>query len=248
MCASAGESTSARKIATAAAALQAGAAGLDTVLACPATATIGTRTIPNDDRFELGDVPLHTAFARSCNTTFARLAADLPPEALSQAAGQLGLNADFVIPGLSTEAGKVEPAATVPLRVENGIGQGTVQASPFGVALMTATVAGGKSVTPRLWRTLETTVNAGYRPPPAAVLTQIRTMMREVVTAGTGRALAGRGAVFGKTGTAQIGTGEQAHGWFTGYRGDLAWAVLVEEAQTSGPAIDVSGTFLRGVP
>lgn len=235
------------KIATATAALQAGAADIDTVLACPGRARIGTRSIPNDDEFELGDVPLRTAFAKSCNTTFAKLAADLPPDALSNAAGQLGLNADFVIPGVITEAGKVVPADGVPQRVENGIGQGTVQASPFGVALMTATVASGKAVTPRLWRDMETTVDAGYRPPPRAVLDKVRTMMREVVTVGTAKTLAGRGAVFGKTGTAQVGNGEHAHGWFTGYRGDLAFAVLVEEGESSGPALSVSGVFLSAV-
>ncbi|HEV2784644.1 MAG TPA: penicillin-binding transpeptidase domain-containing protein [Actinophytocola sp.] len=232
------------KIATAVAALEAGAATIDTVLPCPGTAAIGPRTIPNDNRFELGDVPLRTAFARSCNTTFARLAADLPDDALSNAATQLGLNADFVVPGITTEAGSVKPAGSVAQRVENGIGQGTVQASPFGVALMTATVASGRALTPRLWRDVETTVSAGYRAPPRAVLDGVRTMMRAVVTGGTARALAGRGAVFGKTGTAQVGDGSTTHGWFTGYRGDLAFAVLVEGAESSGAAVTVSGAFL----
>ncbi|MFD2399586.1 penicillin-binding transpeptidase domain-containing protein [Prauserella oleivorans] len=135
------------KIATATAVLTHGTASPETVLPCPATARIGTRTIPNDDRFDLGDVPLHTAFAHSCNTTFARLAADLPADALADAATRLGLNADFVIPGLTTEAGTVEPAADPVQRLEDGIGQGKVQASPFGVALMAATVAEGTPVT-----------------------------------------------------------------------------------------------------
>ncbi|HET9139411.1 penicillin-binding transpeptidase domain-containing protein [Actinophytocola sp.] len=235
------------KIATASAALMAGAANPDTVLPCPGSATIGTRTIGNDDGFALGDVPLHTAFARSCNTTFGKLAADLGPDALNQAAARLGLTADFVVPGLTTEAGAVEPAPSTAQRVENGIGQGTVRLSPFGVALMSATVASGRAVVPRLWRDLPTTVTTGYQPPPRAVLDQLRGMMREVVTAGTGRGLSGRGAVFGKTGTAQFGDGSAAHGWFTGYRGDLAWAVLVEEAGSSGPAVAVSSAFLGAV-
>lgn len=150
------------KIATATAVLEHGAATPDTVLPCPGTARIGTRTIPNDDRFDLGDVPLHTAFAHSCNTTFARLAADLPPDALARAATELGLNADFQIPGITTEAGKVEAAADPVQRLEDGIGQGRVQASPFGIALMAATVAHGAPVTPRLWRDIETTIATGY--------------------------------------------------------------------------------------
>ncbi|MBN6041533.1 penicillin-binding protein [Amycolatopsis sp. 195334CR] len=231
------------KIATATAAMRAGT-GPDTVLDCPGEARIGTRTIPNDDRFTIPPSPLHTTFARSCNTTFARLAGELPAGALADAATRLGLNADFDIPGLATEAGKVEAYEDEAKRVEAGIGQGDVVASPFGVALMTATVASGQPITPSLWRDDASVVTTGYEAPEAEVLGPLRTMMREVVTGGTARELAEYGEVRGKTGTAQFGDGRGAHGWFTGYRGELAFAVLVEDAGSSGPALKVSARFL----
>ena len=53
-------------------------------------------------------------------------------------------------------------------------------------------------------------------------------MMRAVVTSGTAAGVGFRAGVFGKTGTAEYGTGTQSHGWFIGYRGDVAFAVLVE--------------------
>ncbi|MGQ0841049.1 penicillin-binding transpeptidase domain-containing protein [Actinokineospora sp.] len=234
------------KVVTAAAVLGAGKATIDTVLPCPGSQTIGTRAIKNAD-FELGQAPLRTAFAQSCNTTFAALAADLPADLLPRAAAQFGLAADFEIPGLATQTGRVRPAGGTPEQVENSIGQGTVQASPFGLALMTATVAKGSAVTPRLFAGIQTVVKTGYQGPSAGTVGALRTMMREVVTSGRGRALAGYGPVAGKTGTAQFGDGTRSHGWFAGYRGDVAFAVLVEDAGAAAPAVAVTGKFLAGL-
>ncbi|MDQ3789918.1 MAG: penicillin-binding transpeptidase domain-containing protein, partial [Actinomycetota bacterium] len=232
------------KIATATALVEAGVADVGTVVPCPGSATIGQRTVRNAD-FELGDVPLRTAFAQSCNTTFAMKAGDLPGDALVRAANQLGASADFDIPGITTEIGTVPPAADTTQQVENSIGQGQVKMSPFGVALMSATVAAGRPVTPRLWPTRPTEVTTGYDAPPSAVIGSLRTMMREVVTAGRATDLAGLGAVHGKTGTAE--TGGSAHGWFTGYRDDVAFAVLVQDAGTSSTAVTVTKAFLTGL-
>jgi cell division protein FtsI/penicillin-binding protein 2 len=114
------------------------------------------------------------------------------------------------------------------------------------MALTTATVAAGKAVTPTLWHDIETTVTAGYQAPPGNVIGSLRTMMRDVVTSGRGKALAGYGTVFGKTGTAEVG-GSAANGWFAGYRGDVAFATLVVGADSSATAVTVSGAFLGGI-
>jgi transpeptidase family protein/MecA-like transpeptidase family protein len=237
------------KIATATAVLERGAATPDSVLPCPSSVQIGQRTIPNDDGFSYPPLPLHSAFAHSCNTTFAQLAAGLPADALASAADQLGINADFDIPGIATEAGHVVAAAGSAEQVEDAIGQGTVQASPFGMALVAATVASGKAVTPKLWHGsdtgLATKVNASYQAPSDAVVAALRSMMREVVTGGTATGLSGSGQVYGKTGTAQFGDGSQANGWFAGYRGDVAFAVLLLGANSSTPAVSVAAAFLR---
>lgn len=231
------------KIVTATAVIEAGAADVGTVLPCPGSTRIGQRTVKNADSFDLGDVPLRTAFAQSCNTTFVSQAANLPLDALVNASNQLGLGADFAIPGLDTEAGGVPASANTTEQVENSIGQGRVQASCFSLAMMTATVAAGRAVTPRLWRDIETTVNAGYEAPPSGVIRSLRTMMRDVVTSGRGAELAGYGNVFGKTGTAEV-AGGSAHGWFAGYRDDVAFATLVLDAGTSETAVAVTGSFL----
>ncbi|MEC3977693.1 penicillin-binding transpeptidase domain-containing protein [Amycolatopsis sp. H20-H5] len=234
------------KIVTATAALEQGDVDPDTMLPCPGEATIGTRTIPNENKFDKGTIAMHSAFAYSCNTTFGALAAKLPSDGLAKAASQYGINADFEIPGLPTEAGKVEPAGGDE-QVEDGIGQGTIQVSPFGGALMAATVAAGKAVTPKLWHGIDTQVNTGYKAPPASVLNALRPMMREVVTTGTAKGVAGSGQVFGKTGTAQFGSGEKANGWFVGYRGDVAFAIMLEASNDSKPAVTLAKTFLGGL-
>lgn len=234
------------KIATSVAAVQQSGLNAGSPVDCPGVATIGTRTVKNEG-FELGATNLQTAFARSCNTTFGQLALDLPANGLQKAADELGLNADYEIPGVNTELGKVEPAASKDEQVEDGFGQGRIQASCLGGALMAATVASGKALTPRLWHDLETKVVKGYSPPPAAVLGQVRTMMRAVVTSGTGRGAAGAGAVFGKTGTAQFGDGSDATGWFVGYRGNVAFAVLLEDSNDSGPAVTLAAKFLKAL-
>jgi cell division protein FtsI/penicillin-binding protein 2 len=82
---------------------------------------------------------------------------------------------------------------------------------------------------------------------PRAVADALRVMMREVVTQGTAQSLAGQGQLYGKTGTAEDNQTD-AHGWFVGFRGDLAFATLVVGAGSSDPALDVAGHFLSALP
>jgi hypothetical protein len=236
------------KIVTAAAAMQQSGVTADTVLECPGSAQIGARTIKNAG-FEKPPLPLHGAFAVSCNTTFAKLASDLSPTGLKQAADQFGLNADFDIPGIPTETGKVEAEGSKTEQVEDGIGQGTVQVSPFGAALMAATAASGKTITPKLWHGIDTTVTTKYSAPPGGVTSALRKMMAEVVSGGTATSLRGSGNVAGKTGTAQFSDSDlsKANGWFVGYKGDVAFAVLLEGSNSSTPALPVTAKFLAGL-
>jgi len=132
-------------------------------------------------------------------------------------------------------------------RAEDGFGQGKVLASPFGMAVVAATVAKGQQPVPSLLRGQETKVNHRSATVPPTVLDPIRQMMREVVEVGTAQLLADIPDVRGKTGTAQFGDGVNSHGWFVGYRGDLAFATLVLGANSSIPAVETTGKFLRAL-
>jgi cell division protein FtsI/penicillin-binding protein 2 len=162
---------------------------LDSPEPCPGVTVIGGRPVPNEGEFDLGTVPLRTAFARSCNTTFAQLGAQLPPDALPSAALRLGLGADYRVPGLTTVTGAVPPSTDTVQRAENGFGQGQVIATPLGMALAAATVARGANVVPQLIHGRPTEVLAAATPPDGPALDQLRPMMRAVVTDGTAKLL-----------------------------------------------------------
>ncbi|MUL64119.1 penicillin-binding protein [Mycobacterium sp. CBMA 234] len=233
------------KTITTAAALQKGLATADTPEPCPGTVTIENRTIPNEDQFDLGTIPLAQAFAHSCNTTMAALADKLPPDALPNTARAFGIGVDFMIPGITTVTGKVPNADTPAQRVENGIGQGTVTVSPFGLAVAEASLAHGSTITPTLLPGQQTTASIGSARIDKPTADALRAMMRLTVTEGTATALKDIDGLGGKTGTAEFGDNTHSHGWFAGIVGDLAFTTLVVGGDSSAPAVTVTGDFLR---
>ncbi|MEV6275900.1 penicillin-binding transpeptidase domain-containing protein [Nocardia sp. NPDC051832] len=234
------------KTVTAAAAMATGAATPDTVLPCPSRITIGERMIPNYNLFSIGDAPLSAAYERSCNTAFAKLASTLPADALHLAAAKLGVGPDYTVLGIPTITGSVPPAPGLVQRTEDGIGQGRVLVSPFGMALMAATIARGSVPVPYLIAGRETAVQ--HAPPPIEpkVVQGLRTMMRKVVTGGTAERIADQGEVYGKTGEAEAGGG--SHSWFVGFRGDMAFATLLVQGGSSDNAVAVTRDMLAALP
>lgn len=242
------------KIVTATAALTAGLVRPTDTVACPGTVAIGGRTIPNENSFALGQVPLRTAFAKSCNTTFAGLGARLDPAGFRRAAETYGIGAGWHL-RVASFSGSVPAPSGLVERAFDAIGQGRVLVSPLAEALMAATVAFGSTQVPELVAEPPTppehNPSGGRLTPP--VLASLREFTRAVVTEGTGTALAGvpGGPVAGKTGTAEFGTTKppQAHSWFTGYQGDFAFAVFVYGGQTGGVlANPLATSFLLARP
>ncbi|OMC05069.1 penicillin-binding protein [Mycobacterium sp. NS-7484] len=233
------------KTITTAAALEAGLATPETPVACPGRLTIENRTIPNDDEFDLGTVPLASAFSHSCNTSMAALSDKLSGDALTNTARQFGIGVDFTIPGLTTVTGRVPNADNAAQKVENGIGQGTVTVSPFGLAVAEASLAHGSTILPSLVDGEKVTADAESVTLPADVTSALRDMMRKTVTEGTATQLRDIADLGGKTGTAEFGDNTHSHGWFAGIAGDIAFATLVVGGDSSTPAVQISGDFLR---
>ena len=234
------------KMVTAGAVLERDMASPNTLLGCPGHLDIGQRTIPNYGGFDLGVVPMSRAFASSCNTTFAELASRMPPRGLTQAANRYGIGLDYQVDGLSTVTGSVPPTVDMAERTEDGFGQGKVLTSPFGMALVAATVAAGKTPVPKLIEGRPTTITGDTTPISEKMLDGLRPMMRLVVTNGTGKEIADCGAVFGKTGEAEFPGG--SHSWFAGYRGDLAFASLIVAGGSSEYAVRMTKFMLQQLP
>ena len=100
-------------------------------------------------------------------------------------------------------------------------------------------------IMPNLIPDERTTADQTPAPLPAETVAALRTMMREAVTNGSASSLNDIENLGGKTGTAEIGSGP-AHGWFAGIVHDIAFCAFVEGADSSGPAVAMSGQFLRG--
>ena len=239
----------------------------DSTVTCPSTVTVDGRTFQNFPGYPsaaMGDVPLRTAFAHSCNTAFIG-ARDLADQgALAAAARSLGLEPEADL-GFPAFLGTVPDEASATAHAAAVIGQGQVLASPLGMATVAASVAAGHTVVPTLV-TRPADATGDEEPadegsdaadlPDAEPLTAeeaaaLQQMMRAVVTEGGANLLADVPGepVLAKTGTAQFGQDDDLrnHAWMIAVHGDLAVAVFVGEGDygstTAGPLMRA---FLAG--
>lgn len=220
----------------------------DSIVGCPGTQNIGGRIVTNYNGFSLGNTALEHAFAKSCNTTFAEMSTQLQPGELEEYAKQFGLGVDFDIEGLETITGSVPRGEVMLDRTEAGYGQGLDLTSPFGMAVVASTAATGKLTTPFLIaganHSTDVEGESAQQLDPEKVQ-GLQSMMRAVVTYGTGSGIAGAGEVYGKTGEAEISGG--SHSWFAGYRGDIAFATLVVLGGGSQHAVGITNHFFQNL-
>jgi cell division protein FtsI/penicillin-binding protein 2 len=213
------------KIVTAEAALSAGLNPGDE-LECPEETTVGGLRVPNAGDLDLGTSTLREAFARSCNTTFARLGAELGDEAISEAAERFGFGVEYELPLSSFGGSFPAPADTAEVGAAS-FGQARVEVSPLHLASVAAAVTTGTWHEPHL---LVADEGEGERRSLATGTTEaLQELMAATVTEGSGEDAAVDGEeVGGKTGTAQA-DGDVEHAWFAGTWEGLGFAILVED-------------------
>ncbi|HEY3377319.1 MAG TPA: penicillin-binding protein 2 [Armatimonadota bacterium] len=212
-----------------------------------------------------GKIDMSQALAESCNYYFARTATVLGQQPFMESAEAFGFNQrwwsklpDARMLPLTLAESSLAPDPTRPLPVgefaQMGFGQATVVATPLQMAMVGAAVANrGTVMAPYLVSAVRkggtqttlatfTSVPIGF-PLDAEHADALATMMRRVVTSGTGTGanhLPGV-TVYGKTGTAQQNGGDD-HAWFMGFaeqgQGEaaqrIAFAVVIERGGTGG--------------
>ena len=220
------------KVVTTAALLESGLQPNETV-DCPKRITVGATSFRNFEGTAQGPVPFRRDFTQSCNTAFVSLADRLDADALPATAEGFGLGRDYEL-AVATFSGDVPEPRNAAEEAASMIGQARILASPLAMAGVAGTVAAGRWQQPRLLASDPTDAGAE---PPGEVVKELRSLMRGVVTSGTGSALSDTsGKVAGKSGTAEHGEGDPppTHAWFLAMRGDVAIAVLVEGGASGG--------------
>ena len=224
----------------------------DSVVPCTASVVVDGKTFTNYDDYPsgaLGNIPLRSALANSCNTAFISQADKLQGTDLFDAGVSLGIGLDHDL-GFPAYFGSVEPSTSKTESAAQLIGQGTILASPMVMAAVIGSAQSGQLVVPRLVDGVEVSAPEGARPIEGGEGEALRSMLRSVVTDGSGRGLADVPGppVIAKTGTAEFGSGEdlQTHAWMIAAQGDLAVAVFVEVGSSgSGTAGPILEGFLR---
>jgi cell division protein FtsI/penicillin-binding protein 2 len=205
---------------------------------CPATLPVGGRTFTNFEGESRPSLTFAQAFTISCNTAFIKLGSRLSDDQLAHTAQTFGFGAKFDLGVAATSGSFPAPAGAVD-HAASVIGQAKVTASPLEMTTVAAAVQAGT------WRAPTLLIDPAPATPPAThaldpnVVSALQSFMHDVVASSDGTGTAARlpgTPVAGKTGTAEFGTGNPPaeHAWFVGYRGDLAFGVLVEGGGVGG--------------
>jgi cell division protein FtsI/penicillin-binding protein 2 len=201
---------------------------------CPESIEAGGREFVNFEGSAAGEVPFSIDFAQSCNTAFVSLADRLNPDSLTETAeNHFGFGTDL---DLAAEAfsGKVPRSRDDTEQAAAMIGQARILASPLAMAGAAGAVLNGAWHQPRL---LADDPAGEAEALPKEDAETLRTLMRSVITSGTGTALAVvLGEPIGKSGTAEYGSGDPppTHAWFIAARDGIAVAVIVEDGTSGG--------------
>lgn len=259
------------KIATALAALNAGAITTETTVYCPGYIEFGGRRFHCWKHGGHGKVNLARSLAESCDVFYYEVAQKVGIDKISEMGRKLGMGVRHDLPMSAIAEGNMPTKDWKFSRhgqewrigdtINASIGQGYVLASPLQLAVMTARVATGKMVVPRLVRSIADREVPIADPELLGMdtsgLRSVREGMFAVMNSQRGTAYSSRIAddtmqLAGKTGTSQvrnISTAERARGVTS--NDDLPWdrrdhALFVGYAPYDNPRYSVAVVVEHG--
>ncbi|MDA7426197.1 penicillin-binding protein 2 [Thalassococcus lentus] len=259
------------KMVTALAAMDAGLVAPDETVYCPGHMEVGGRKFHCWKRAGHGHMNLEQSLRESCDVYYYDLALKVGIENIAKMSRRLGLGTDYDIPMSAVSSGLIPDKAwkkrergsdwVIGDTVNASIGQGFVLTSPLHLAVMTARLATGRSITPRLIKSvdgIETPWRGGSDMGlNDSHLKQIARAMYAVSNSRRGtaygsRIIADTMRMAGKTGTSQvrnITAAERARG--VTRNDDLPWerrdhALFVNFAPFDNPTIAVAVVVEHG--
>ena len=211
------------KMVTALAALEAGVINEGYKVSCPGFVEIGGRRFHCWSRGGHGTVDLTRSMTESCDVFYYDIAQKVGIDQIAATGRKLGLGLRHDLPMSAITDGMMPDKAWKQERykadwrigdtINASIGQGYVLTSPLQLAVMTARIASGRAVEPRLIRMIGTDAVPVAQAPaldlPEAYLKAARWGMHEVVNGARGTAKSSKIVdpaliMAGKTGTSQV--------------------------------------------
>ncbi|MFC4605123.1 NTF2-like N-terminal transpeptidase domain-containing protein [Rhodococcus kronopolitis] len=196
----------------------------------------------NNQGSDLGSIAFTGLFPSGSALDLVRTAATAQNSDVEHTARQLGLGLDFDIPGLEQRTAAFPGDGPKLMRAAgDGRADDQVRVTPFGMALVASSITRGTPTIPVIASGQPPVANQSAAPLPAAVTEQLRNMMRDNVQRGDAAQLKGYGDLIGASGAA----GQDR--WFYGSKGDLAFAVYVQDADGADQAVKMTDRMFRSL-
>jgi len=191
-----------------------------------------------------GEQNFHDVLKNSCNCGFAELTLRMTPEILDKYVKQLGLTDSYDINGIYSAAGQFTFGGAGINRAWAGIGQYEDQLNPISMMVYMGAIAGGGSAAQPVL--LKGSKGGSVKLLNHDTAAELKEMMRNNVVGNYGDDNFPGLELHAKTGTAEVGEGRSPHGWFTGFSGDYAFIVCVENGGSGiGAAAPVANAVLQ---
>ncbi len=193
-----------------------------------------------------GEVDFAGALASSCNCYFGQLAVDIGAEKMQEYADRLGLTGSYDINGIETAKGSFNFATDDVALAWSGIGQGEDMVNPISMMVFMGAIANdGKAQIPTLIKGEECgTVDLLDE----ATAQRLKALMINNVEQNYGAENFPNLTIGAKSGSAETVQGAATNAWFSGFAGDYAFIVMLENAGAGATAAGpVANTVLQQI-